>query len=138
MKKTILLLILILPIAVFSQTNSLKLPPGKSYTNTSSDTLIITTIEKIRTAVEKNRELKIALQEIDKSNEIIVNLEKQTKTLEEKSKLQAEVISSFETQIAASETHANNMKKEAKKQKRQKLVAMGGGALLVIISIVFI
>lgn len=136
MKRIILIIIFCFPILGFSQTKIL--PPESTYTNSTSDTMVVTTIEKIRSAVIKNRELKIALQEIDKSNEIILNLEKQNKALEEKAEAQKKIAASYKEQIKGSETHADNMKKEANKQKRQKLMAMGGGAILVILSILFL
>ena len=138
MKKIIVLLILLIPLVSHSQFKTLKLEPGQTYSNKSSDTLIITTLEKIRSSVIKNRELKIALQEIDKSNEIILNLEQQNKAFEEKSKAQTEIAESYKRQITGSETHADNLKKEVKRQKRQKFMAMAGGVVFVVLSIVFL
>ena len=135
MKKIIVLLILLIPLVSHSQFKTLKLEPGQTYSNKSSDTLIITTLEKIKSSVIKNRELKIALQEIDKSNEIILNLEEQNKAFEEKSNAQEEIVESYKKQIAGSETHADNLKKEVKRQKRQKFITMAGGAVLVVLAL---
>ena len=136
MKKLVFILFFCFPILVFSQTKLI--PPGESYTNSSVDSMVVTTVERIKACVVKNRELKIALQEIDKSNEIILNLEKQNKALEEKVEAQKKIAESYEKQIEGSETHAENMKKEAKRQRRQKLMAMGGGAVLVVLSILLL
>ena len=135
MKKIIVLLILLIPLVSHSQFKTLKLEPGQTYSNKSSDTLIITTLEKIKSSVIKNRELKIALQEIDKSNEIILNLEEQNKAFEEKSNAQEEIVESYKKQIVGSETHADNLKKEVKRQKRQKFITMAGGAVLVVLAL---
>lgn len=131
MKRIIILLFLLGPLISYSQI----LKPGQAYKNESSDTLIIVSAAKIRAAVITKREFKIALQEIEKSNEIILNLQEQNKTLEDKCATQKEIVDSYEAQITGSETHAENMKKEAKKQKRQKLIAMGGSAVLLALSI---
>jgi predicted RNase H-like nuclease (RuvC/YqgF family) len=134
MKKIISILLFLSPFLAFSQ--SILLAPKQEYKNETSDTMVVTTVEKIRKAVIAGKELKIALQEIDKSNELIENLQKQNTAFEEKSNAQNEIIESYKKQIEGSETHASNLKKEVKRQKRQKIMIMGGSALLIVLSLV--
>ncbi len=135
MKKIVTLLLLVVPFLGHTQFKTLMLNPGQQYKNETTDTLAITTIDKLRAAVVKSKELTIALQEIDKSSELIQNLEAQNKAWEEKSNAQNQIIESYKTQLEGSETHAGNLKAEAKRQKRQKLMVIGGSAVLVVLSI---
>jgi len=135
MKKIVIFFLFIAPLFSHAQFKTLMLSPGQQYKNETTDTLAITTIDKLRAAVVKSKELTIALQEIDKSNELIQNLEAQTKAWEEKSNAQKEMIESYKRQVEGSETNTANLKAEAKRQKRQKLMVMGGSAVLVVLSI---
>lgn len=138
MKKIIILIILLAPLVSHSQFAIKPLNPGETYTNKTADTLVITSFDRIKKAVVVKREYKIALQEIEKSNEIIQKLTEQNEARDEKSDAQADIVKSYENQVTGCELHVKNLKKEAKKQKRQKIMAMGGGAILVILSILFL
>ncbi len=122
-----------------AQFDTRLLLPGKTFTNRTDDTLVITLKSRIDTALVKNRQLKTALKEIDKQEEIIENLEQQNEIREEKIKLYEEIVGSFQRVEEACEEHAHEMKKEAKRQARFKnLSLLGGGAAVIIVVILLI
>jgi len=122
-----------------AQFDTKLLLPGKTFTNRTDDTLVITLKSRIDTALVKNRQLKIALKEIEKQEEIIRNLEQQNEIREEKIKLYKEIVGSFQRVEEACEEHAHEMKKEAKRQSRLKnLSLLGGGAAVIIMAILLI
>ena len=126
---------MLLPAIAFAQFKTQMIYPGKNYTNNTNDTLVITLKSKIEAALIYKKERDFLQQENDKYNEIITNLNEQVKTLEEKSATQNELISSYQTQLEGSETHAKEMVAEAKRQRRQKFLAMGVGAVGIVLAI---